>query len=118
MSKKLIAAAILATLGVAAFAQGQGAAAPAAGASAAKWRANHPRRAEVNARLANQDKRIHQEVKEGEMTKGQAANLHQQDKNIRQEERDMAAQNNGHITKGEQKVLNQQENKTSKEIGK
>ena len=113
MSKKLIAAAILATLGATAFAQG--AAAPAA--SGAKWRAEHPRRAEVNARLANQDKRIHQEVKEGEITKTQAAGLHQQDKNIRQEERDMAAQNNGHITKSEQKVLNQQENKTSKEIG-
>ena len=30
----------------------------------------------------------------------------------------MASQNGGHITKAEQKVLNQQENKVSKEIGK
>lgn len=82
------------------------------------WAKNHPRREQVNGRLANQNKRIHNEVKEGEITKGQAANLHKQDHQIRQEERDMASQNNGHITKSEQKVLNQQENGVSREIGK
>jgi hypothetical protein len=30
----------------------------------------------------------------------------------------MASQNGGHITKSEQKVLNQQENQVSKQIGK
>jgi hypothetical protein len=35
---------------------------------------DHPRRAEVNKRLNNQDKRIRKEVKEGDMTKAQAAN--------------------------------------------
>ena len=87
-------------------------------ADEAGWAKKHPRRAEVNARLKNQDKRIHQEVKEGEMSKDEAKQLHQEDHQIRQEERDMASQNNGHITKDEQKVLNQQENKVSKEIGK
>ncbi|MBV8502189.1 MAG: hypothetical protein JO006_17105, partial [Paucibacter sp.] len=62
--------------------------------------------------------RIKDEVKEGEMSKAKAAKLHKEDRQIRQEERDMAAQNGGHITKSEQKVLNQQENKVSKEIGK
>jgi hypothetical protein len=38
-----------------------------------KFAATHPRRAEVNARLRNQDKRIHQEVKEGDMSKAKAA---------------------------------------------
>ena len=79
---------------------------------------NHPRRAQVNHRLNNQNKRIHNEVKEGEMSKTQAAGLHKQDHQIRQEERSMASQNNGHITKQEQKTLNQQENGVSKEIGK
>ena len=79
---------------------------------------NHPRRAQVNHRLNHQDKRIHHEVKEGEMSKTQAAGLHKQDHQIRQEERSMASQNNGHITKQEQKTLNQQENGVSKEIGK
>jgi CRISPR/Cas system-associated endoribonuclease Cas2 len=79
---------------------------------------NHPRRAQVNHRLNNQNKRIHNEVKEGEMSKTQAAGLHKQNHQIRQEERSMASQNNGHITKQEQRTLNQQENGVSKEIGK
>ena len=83
-----------------------------------KWEKEHPRREQVNDRLANQNKRIHQEVKEGELTKQQAADLHKQDHQIRQEERDMASQNGGHITKQEQRTLNQQENHVSREIGK
>jgi len=83
-----------------------------------QWQKDHPRRAEVNARLANQNKRIHQEVKEGEISKAQAAKLHKEDHQIRKEERMMASQNGGHITKAEKKVLNQQENQVSKQIGK
>ena len=82
-----------------------------------KWAQNHPRRAEVNARLNNQNRRINKELKEGEITKGQANALHKDDHQIRQEERDMASQNGGHITKAEQGALNQQENAVSKQIG-
>ena len=78
----------------------------------------HPRREEVNHRLNNQNSRIHNEVKSGEMSKGEAAKLHKKDHQIRQEERDMASQNGGHITKREQRTLNQQENKVSSQIGK
>ena len=91
---------------------------PAAAQAETKWEKNHPRRDQVNDRLANQNNRIKNEVKEGEITKGQAAQLHQQDRQIRQEERLMASQNGGHITKVEQKALNQQLNGVSKEIGK
>jgi methionine-rich copper-binding protein CopC len=83
-----------------------------------KWEKNHPRREQVNNRLANQNKRIHQEVKEGEMSKAQAAKLHREDRQVRNEERAMASQNGGHITRQEQKTLNQQENAISKQIGK
>ena len=83
-----------------------------------QWQKNHPRREQVNSRLANQNKRIRTERKEGEITKGQAAQLHKEDRQVRQEERDMASQNGGHITKSEQRVLNQQENGISKQIGK
>ena len=86
--------------------------------AATQWQKDHPRRTEVNHRLVNQNRRIHKEVKEGEMTHQQAASLHQEDRQIRTEERDMASQNNGHITKGEQRVLNQQENGVSRQIGK
>jgi hypothetical protein len=83
-----------------------------------QWQKEHPRRTEVNARLANQNKRIHQERKQGEITKGQAQKLHAEDHAIRQEERTMASTNGGHITKAEQRALNQQENQVSRQIGK
>src|ERR1700732_138987 len=83
-----------------------------------QWQKTHPRREQVNNRLANQNKRIHQERKEGEITKAQAAKLHRADHAIRKEERTMASTNGGHITKAEQKALNQQENQVSKQIGK
>jgi hypothetical protein len=89
----------------------------AANAADATWAQKHPRRAEVNSRLANQNRRIHQQVKAGDMSKSQAAALHRNDHAIRQEERDMASQNGGHITKSEQHVLNQQENANSQQIG-
>jgi hypothetical protein len=81
------------------------------------WQKNHPRRTEVNKRLANQNRRIHNDVKDGDMSKAKAAQLHHEDHQIRHEERDMASQDGGHITKPEQRVLNQQENGVSKQIG-
>ena len=81
------------------------------------WGANHPRREQVNDRLQNQNKRINSELREGEITKGQARQMHQEDHAIRQEERSMAKTNNGHITGAEQKALNQQENAVSRQIG-
>ncbi len=82
-----------------------------------QWQHNHPRRVEVNHRLNHQDQRIHREVREGEMNRQQARQLHTEDHQIRQEERDMARQNGGHITKQEQRTLNQQENAVSHQIG-
>jgi len=81
-----------------------------------QWQKDHPRRAEVNHRLSNQNRRIHQDVKNGTLTKAQAAQLHQEDHQVRQEERDMASQNGGHITKTEKRALNQQENQISNQI--
>ena len=86
--------------------------------AATSWQKDHPRRTEVNHRLAKQDRRIHEEVKEGDLTRTQAASLHKDDRQIRREERTMASQNGGHITKLEQRTLNQQENAVSRQIGK
>jgi hypothetical protein len=80
------------------------------------WQKNHPRRTQVNHRLHNQNRRIHNDVKNGTMTRGQAAAAHKEDHQVRQEERDMASQNGGHITKPEQRVLNKQENGISSQI--
>jgi hypothetical protein len=83
-----------------------------------RWEKAHPRRDQVNDRLANQNARIRQERKQGEITGPQAARLHKEDHQIRREERLMASQNGGHITRQEQRTLNQQENAVSKQIGK
>jgi hypothetical protein len=39
-----------------------------------QWDRDHPRRAEVNGRLENQDARINKEVREGEIAKGRLTN--------------------------------------------
>jgi hypothetical protein len=82
------------------------------------WERDHPRRDQVNDRLQNQNQRIKQEVREGDISKGQAKQLHREDHAIRQEERTMSKFNNGHITPAEQRSLNQQENAVSKQIGR
>lgn len=81
-----------------------------------QWQKDHPRRTEVNHRLSNQNRRIHNDVKDGTLSKGQAAKLHHEDHQVRQEERDMASQDGGHITKTDQRALNQQENGISNQI--
>jgi hypothetical protein len=83
-----------------------------------QWQKNHPRREQVNNRLKNQNQRIHKEVKEGELSKGQAAKLHHEDHALRTEERTMASTDHGHLTKTDQRSLNQQENQVSKQIGR
>ena len=79
---------------------------------------NHPRVNEVNAREQNQQDRIANGEKNGTMTPGQAAHVENQEQHIEnQEKADMAA-HNGHLTKREQRQLNKEQNKTSKEIYK
>ena len=76
----------------------------------------HPRVNEVNAREQNQQDRIANGERNGTMTPGQAAHVEHQEQHIEnQEKADMAA-HNGHLTKREQKQLNKEQNKTSKEI--
>jgi hypothetical protein len=100
-------AACIATLGLIA----------AAGAQAATpWQYEHPRRAEVNERLASQNYRIDREVARGTMSAREGAYLHREDRAIRGEERSMAAANGGYISRGEQHMLNRQENAVSRQI--
>jgi hypothetical protein len=86
-------------------------------ASAETWNQAHPRRAEVNHRLANQNRRINVERREGEISGAQARSLHRQVRFVRGEERFMASQQGSHITRAEQRALNQQENGVSRQIG-
>jgi hypothetical protein len=85
-------------------------------ASAATWAQKHPRRAEVNGRLANQNARIDRDLASGKITAAQAAQLHSEDHSVRSEERFDASLDNSHITKADQRSLNQNENSVSKQI--
>jgi hypothetical protein len=80
------------------------------------WNASHSRRAEVNRRLGNENSRIDQDRQDGSLSHGQARQLHHEDHQIRQEERAMASQDGGHITRADQAALNQQENGISRQI--
>lgn len=88
----------------------------AASASATPWQAAHPRRVEVNHRLENQHARIDRDLRQGRIGPRQAATLHHEDHMIRREERRDARVDNGHITRGEQARINQQENRASGQI--
>ncbi len=111
---------LVALFGISCLSLAMDAAADTSGRAITKthWAKHHPRRHEVNKRLNRQQHRIHHEVKEGDLTRSQASTLHKDDHAIRQEERDMTRQNDGHITKVEQKALNQQETAVSRQIGK
>jgi len=81
----------------------------------ARWGA-HPRRLEVNGRLYNQQRRINAGVRDGQLTHQEAHQLRSDDRGIYREERQMAKLDNGHITRADQRSLNQQENAVSKDI--
>lgn len=87
-------------------------------ASAATWDQTHPRRAEVNARLAHQNHRIAVERHEGEISAARARHLHAEDHSIRHQERAYARLDHGHISKAEQRALNQEENTVSHRIAR
>ena len=92
------------------------AAIPVAGASAATWDQTHPRRTEVNHRLAHQDHRINRDLREGKITFWQAMRLHRDDRAIRTSERTDARFDHGHVTRADQRGLNQDENAVNRDI--
>jgi hypothetical protein len=89
-----------------------------AAAASTEWQRNHPWRAQVNDRLANQNRHINAEVRRGEITPWRARALHREDRAIRHEERVMAGLNRSHLTPAEHRALNQQENAVSRQIGR
>lgn len=110
MFKTFATRALLSAVGIAVVAP--------APAFAGSWGAHHPRREQVNDRLQNLNRQIRQERREGDLTRSQAQALRKEDRIIRGEERDMAKLDNGHITKADQRVLNQQENELRSDIPK
>ena len=88
------------------------------GAGAGQVDPGHPRVNQVNGRETNQQDRIANGVKNGQLTPGQTARLERGEQRLQNnEKRDMAA-NNGHLTKQDQRHLNREANHMSKRIYK
>lgn len=87
-----------------------------ASASAGTWQAHHPRRVEVNHRLAHQNFRIAHNLRTGKISVQQAADLHREDHMVRMNERRDASLHGSHLTLAEQARLNHQENRISGQI--
>jgi hypothetical protein len=86
------------------------------GAPGSKFAEDHPRRNQVNKRVDNQRARIKEGEKSGKLTPEQAAQLRANDRAIKEQEHAEVKANGGHLTKQEQRQLNQEENANSKLI--
>jgi hypothetical protein len=71
---------------------------------------------DINARKTDQQERIGQGVKSGQLTAGETGRLEHQEAGINKEERGMRAQDNGHLTSTDRKTLHQQQNQESRRI--
>ena len=78
----------------------------------------HPRVNEVNNREANQQNRIANGIKDRQLNANQAAHLENNEARIQNQEQKDMAEHNGHLTKGEQRQLNREQNRQSKQIYK
>ena len=87
-----------------------------ASASAATWDQRHPWRVEVNHRLANQDRRIDRDFRDGRISARQAARLHREDRMVRADERFDARFGHSHLTRADHRSLNQDENGISRQV--
>ena len=82
------------------------------------WQRRHPWREQVNHRLADLNRRVTAERREGELAPGQARLLRREDRAIRRQERFMAGFHGSHLTGAEHRALNQEENGLSRRIGR
>ena len=78
---------------------------------------HHPRRDQVLDRTQLQNRRITQQVREGELTHAQAHRLRANDARIAGREQYLAGKNGGYITKRQQANLNKRLNGNSHRIG-
>jgi len=70
----------------------------------------------INQRKVDQQDRIANGVKSGQLTAGETARLEHQEAGINKEERGMRAQDNGHLTSQDRKTIHAQQNQESRRI--
>jgi hypothetical protein len=78
----------------------------------------HPAVNELNQREMNQNKRIYQEYKSGQISGKEAHQLYRNDQRVMNQERKDMAADGGHVTKQESRQLNRELNRNSKRINK
>lgn len=70
----------------------------------------------INKRKGNQQKRIAQGVRSGQLTAGETSHLEHQEAGINREERGMRAEDNGHLTRQDRRTIHSQQNQESRRI--
>jgi hypothetical protein len=70
----------------------------------------------VQQRKQNQQGRIANGVADGQLNAGQASKLEKDESEMNQEEKDMKAMDNGHLTSADRTTLNRQQNQLSNQI--
>jgi hypothetical protein len=78
----------------------------------------HPRVNEINQREQNQQDRIANGVKSGQLTPGETQRLERGEQRLENNEKKDMAKDNGHLTKQDQRKLNREANHMSKRIYK
>jgi len=72
----------------------------------------------IQQRKHNQQTRIHQGAKSGQLTRHEAKHLEKKEHALNKEEREMRRENGGKLTAKDRKKLNKQQNHLSKQIYK
>ncbi len=70
----------------------------------------------INQRKTDQQDRISQGIRSGQLTAGETGRLEHQEAGINKEERGMRAQDDGHLTKSDRQTIHQQQNQESRRI--
>jgi Spy/CpxP family protein refolding chaperone len=70
----------------------------------------------IGQRKVDQQDRIANGVKSGQLTAGETSHLEHQEASINREERGMRAQDNGHLTSQDRRTLHAQQNQESRRI--
>lgn len=70
----------------------------------------------INQRKGDQQGRIAQGVKSGQLTAGETGRLEHQEAGINKEEHGMRAQDNGHLTRQDRQTIHHQQNQESRRI--
>lgn len=86
------------------------------GAGAGQVDPGHPRVNQVNGRETNQQNRIANGVKNGQLTPAQTAHLERGEQRLQKNEKRDMAKDNGHLTRTDQRQLNHEANHMSKRI--